>query len=342
MIPSMLFQRNRMKYQIPILCALLMCLPHCYRLSTQKPADRASKESLSEKVVFIVENQTPTTLYTTCFYYAKRTTGIRWEWYKTEVITIPPYKNSPINIPLIATGENQTDIQSYLAIFKNSADAESSIFELLSDEQKLDLGSLMSLNKKKIRIIPSHYGFKKERLEYSVEEKPKIADPSGANKPALPELDFSVENQSGEDLYLTSFVYELQGGHPQWDFDKLTPVSDKTHTAIFLKKGESTVLDVATISSIYDWEHVRGYLGIFKKDEQDLAENATFESLKPAQKLDIGILGKLHNQKIVLQPYKYGLLSGFDEEYPDIEFSIKPRYPFQADKTHKTKAQKHR
>ena len=294
---------------------ILICLPCCYKQPSKKSHLQKKSSVENNKITFVVENDTSQKLNIVCFYYAKRKSSNRWTWYKTNnIITLTPKTKAPFSIPIITTKEDLNHVHAYLALFNNKIDAQTSIFQLLSDEQKLDLGKIEKLNNKSVLLESTRYGFKGERIEYAITNGRKIK---------IPELDFIVENQSGKNLYINTFVYQHHGAHPQWDFEKLP--------TRFVKNGQQTTFDVDTVTKKYDWSNVRGYVGIFNKDERNKAKESTYESLNPNQKINIGRLEKIINKKIVIIPKTYGVLGGFDTRHPDIEFSVKPRYPLPKD-----------
>ncbi len=99
---------------------------------------------------------------------------------------------------------------------------------------------------------------------------------------------------------------------PIWEYSKC-PV-------VFVKPDETIMIDVSTIKAAYERIYMRGYLGIFDEDEQQQAEDSTFEFLKPEQKINLGLLLPLSesNQKVVLSTEKYGINGDF------IDFITKP------------------
>ena len=111
------------------------------------------------------------------------------------------------------------------------------------------------------------------------------------------------------------FSYLREFGQPQWAFDK--------DEILYVKNGETVTIELDTYASDYDRKAIRGYLGLFQKDKKQDAEDSTFETLKPANKVNLGILDKIHQQKIILMPKRYGLLTGFEDDYPVIEYTIK-------------------
>lgn len=291
--------------RITLLMISMILLSGCYKMP--KPLKK-----INEKVItsldFTVENKTKRTIYITCFYYAKTVASIRWEWRKTPVYKMEANKISTVHIGYIPQKKYLDHIFGYLAIFNNLDDAEDAIYELLPDENKVDLDKLNRLKDKKITLYVEQYGTE-EYWYYRFDPKAGI--------PKVPELDFVLENDTGKNLYVTLFTYEIEEGQPQWDLDK--------NKVLFVEDEQSIMIDVDTLLQKYTREHARGYLGIFNEDEKKLAEKSTFETLKPNQKINLGILYKLQDKKVVLVPKRYGIITGFDDKFPTIEFAIQKR-----------------
>ncbi|MCK4265523.1 hypothetical protein KAW80_04165 [Candidatus Babeliales bacterium] len=300
-----------MRYSPLIL--MLLLLPACYReteKAMQKNAMIQEQKTNGVELDFYVTNQTNKTLYVACFYYAVKQIRTRWSWYKTPVYEIKPGDKILIDIHTIAEKKEMKNIYGYLGIFENKGEAEASIYELLEDKNKIELSKLLHLKKSNILLQTESYGFKGETLDWEHEK-------NGLNKNIKhKELDFLVENQTEKDLYITCFVYQQELDHGHWVFDKTDVIE--------IKSGQGKFIDVDTLRVPKDaWESVIGILGVFEHDKKEDADKSTFELLKPDQKLIVGYLKRYQDKKVVIIPKKYGALSGFDNQYPKVEFERK-------------------
>ncbi|HBS48190.1 TPA: hypothetical protein DEO28_03850 [Candidatus Dependentiae bacterium] len=290
--------------------SILTCLllSSCYKypkppamIEKEKEVDREKR-----KLDFLVENTNTSTLFITCFYYAKPSTNLRWEWRKTQVLEVGPNKTTSIKIGFIPSKEDYDDIYGYLGIFDTKTKAEDAIFELTADENKADLDRLSRLKGEKVVLYTIKYGL--ETLNtYRF-------DPLQQGQ--IPELDFYLTNKTGANLYINLFAYEQEEGQPMWEFDRNGP--------IFAKNGETIFVDVDTIKNSYSRQNVRGYLAAFEENEKTIAENSSYELLKPENKINLGYLSELNSGTVILTAKKYGILtSEKDSRYPAIEFTVK-------------------
>jgi len=290
---------------IIFLTTFLTVFSGCYKIP--KPGKKINGSNLNS-LDFTVENKTNRPAYITCFYYAKTIASVRWEWRKTPVYKTEVNKTTNVHIDYIPQREYLDHIFGYLAVFDNLDDAEDTIYELLPGENKVDLDKLNRLRNKKVSLYVEKYGTN-GYLYYRFDPK--------AGVPKIPELDFVLENNTGNNLYATLFTYEREEGQPQWAFDK--------NEIMFVEDGKSITIDVDTLLQKYVRENARGSLGVFNENEKKQAEESTFESLKPDKKISLGILHKLQGKKVILVPKKYGIISGFDDEFPTIEFAVQKR-----------------
>ncbi len=168
------------------------------------------------------------------------------------------------------------------------------MYELLEDTKRVDLEKLTMLRDKIVIIQEREYGFKGEVLDYSMPKREDVDH-------AMPELDFVIENQTDEDLWLATFIYQKKGRKPQWKFVKIEPQH--------IPSGQEVLVDVDTIAAAYDRVNVRAFLGLFKEDEFEAAQKATYENLSPRRRLKVGKLYQIRDrhEKVVLRRRKYGL-----------------------------------
>ncbi|MFH1644518.1 MAG: hypothetical protein ABIA74_05075 [bacterium] len=257
-------------------------------------------ENKSE-IDFEIENLTGKTKYIVCFTYIKQEEFTRWRWDKSEVIELKDGESIIVDVDTIADKLDRDNVYGYLGIFDDKKEAEDSIYQLLPDENKIDIDKLINLKGKKVVIGIEKYGFKKENLDFRFVSE---------TEDKIPELDFIVENQTGRPLWLTCFVYQKKADHPVWQYDK-TPVKK-------LMPNDMTIIDVDPISEKYDRVYLRGVLGIFDETEEQQAKDVTYELLPENNKIELYRLMMLRDKKVVLEAERYGIIGDI------IKFDIKP------------------
>ncbi len=279
------------------LCAFATLFSGCsmqrYGTKVDRRATRMQDELLRE-LDFEIKNDTDQTVFATCFYYTKKATAYRWRWYKSPVQELEPGERAIVDIDTIPTKRDRNAVYGYLAVFDNEVDAQTAVYELLEDTKRIDLDKLIGLRDKMVIIQQRRYGFKGETLDYSIPKRSDVGH-------GTPELDYVLSNQTGKDLWITTYIYQKRGHKPQWKFVNLAPV--------LVKNGQEALIDVDTIAARYDRRNVRAYIGIFDEDELGRAEESTYETLSPRRRLKIGKLYQLRDnkQKVVLKRRQYGL-----------------------------------
>lgn len=275
-------------------------------ISTQKlPTDQVdgstkNREGLPEKIApnqlaIHVKNSTAKTVYACSFSYIKKANFDRWRWDKSNIIELQPQQEADIKLDAIDDDETRNNVYGYLAVFDTRAHAEEAIYELLEDAKKIDLDLISKIQDKVITIAVEQYGFKKDRITYGFDSRTKAA--------TLPDFNFSVENQTGQPVYVTAFVYEKKKDMPTWQYTK-TPM-------VYLENNKESKIDVSGITNEYDWKYMRGYLGVFREDEKKEAEESTYELLDPSHKLTLGLLNDINGHKITLNAEEYGIVGNF-------------------------------
>jgi hypothetical protein len=310
-----------MKKIITILISLIFFLPACVKDSqlnknnstkktvaenqTNSPATKhgKQKQTLTKKIKtlpkqeldFKVKNVTGKTIYAACFSYIPRNYSGHWRWDKSEIYEIKNNQSQFIDIDTIKDPIDRKNVYGSLAVFYNLKDAQDSIYELLSEKNRLDLDKLYKLKKQTVNVGVEKYGFKKEQLDVEITDSKYDIKTS--------ELDFSVENKTGKNLWVCCFVYQKQEGEDVWRFDKTE--------LILIKNNESAIIDVDTIKDDYNRVFSSGFLGVFEEKDKKEAEDSTYELLLPENKIALGKLTKLKNKKIVLNIEKYGIKNDF-------------------------------
>ncbi len=240
-----------------------------------------------------IRNITKKTLYATCFAYMKKEHAPRWCWNKTNVYELIPNKEVTILLDTFKNRNSIPDAYGVLGVFTTHEEAEDAIYELMPDDNKIDLDRLQKLQDKTIVLGIEKYGVVGDIFDYSF-------IPDHANMHQVPELDFSVENKTGKALYATAFIYQKKDDMPIWRYDK-SPV-------IKIEADQIGMIDVDTITNPYDRKYTRGYLAIFDETEKADAYNSTYQLLKKHQIINLGLLSGLRERKIILKHQKYGIL----------------------------------
>jgi len=137
------------------------------------------------------------------------------------------------------------------------------------------------------------------------------------------ELDFLVENKTGKTIYVTSFVYLKRHRFARWRWHK-SPVYKLEDKAL-------TTIDVPSIEDDIDRDNTFGYLSIFNTIEE--AEEATYELLPDAHKIDLDILVHLAGKKVTIEIEKYGKQTFYEYDFtptkpdehkhiPELDFTV--------------------
>jgi len=255
-------------------------------------SEKSQKQSPATLEVKI-RNITKRTLYATCFSYIKKENSPRWLWQKSSVYELLPSKDVAIMIGSFKSAQAIPDCYGILGIFTNHDQASKAIYELVPDENKIDLDRLKKLQDKTIILGIEKYGIVGDIFDYSF-----VPEHEATNE--VPELDFYVENKTGKALYVTAFVYQKKEDMPIWEYSK-SPV-------IKVGADESGLIDVDTIINTYDRKYTRGYLAVFDETEKQEAYDCTYQLLKEHQSINLGLLSELQDRKIILKSQKYGIL----------------------------------
>jgi len=109
-------------------------------------------------------------------------------------------------------------------------------------------------------------------------------------------LDFMVENIIGKTIYVTCFVYLRKDVYTRWRW-----VKSNIYTIAY---NQTAMIKIPSIASDSDRESTFGYLGIF--DTKEEADDSTYELAPDRNKLDLDLIAKLKNKKVILQTEKYG------------------------------------
>ncbi|MFH1462035.1 MAG: hypothetical protein ABIF12_03760 [bacterium] len=270
--------------------------------STKKTSSLKNNSSSSKKELdFNVKNKTGKTIYVACFSYINKRNFARWRWDKSPIYKLENNQSQIIDIDTIKDEINRKKIFGALGVFNTLQEAQDSTYELLSEKNRLDLDKLYKLQDKTVKIDVELYGFKKNFWEVST--APDIAE-------TINELDFRVKNQTGKNLWVCCFVYQKKEEMSIWRYDK-------TELKL-LKNNESMIIDIDSIVDKYDRVHTLGFLGIFEEKDKEEAENATYELLKPENKIALGKLSALNRKEIIIETEKYGFKNDF------LDISIKP------------------
>lgn len=252
-----------------------------------------TKESVSATLSVTIRNITKRTLFATCFAYMKKEAAPRWRWNKSAVYELTPNKDVTIVLDSFKSKTAIPNAYGVLGIFTSHEAADNAIYELLPDENKVDIDLINKLNDKTIVLGIEKYGVVGDIYDYSF-------IPNNQTMHEAPELDFSVENRTGKTLYMTAFIYQKKDDMPTWRYDK-SPV-------IRVEADQTGIIDVDTLTNAYDRKYTRGYLAVFDESEKKDAFDCTYQLLKDHQIVNVGLLSALQNRKVILKSQKYGII----------------------------------
>ncbi len=278
--------------------------------------DGMSGETKLCTMSFTVQNVSGLTLYTTCFAYIKPRRFNRWRWRKSDILEIKPGQQAIVNIPTLDDPRDKHHVFGCLGVFTLRMDAENAIYESLRNEQKLDLDLLHDLAGKKVVIGIEKYGYQELFYDYDFVETQKKTHGE------LPELDFFVHNKTGKPILTCGFIYSKKA-KGRW----LATLEEKDDMSVWrfyktkllrLEPGQTGYIDVDTIFPLRDRSFVRGFLGVFDANDEEIAMKKTFESLTEKEMLDLGELTTRRGRTIILQVESYGV------ENDIIDFTVKP------------------
>lgn len=262
------------------------------------------KQAYTPELDFKVKNDTGKTIYVSCFSYIQKVQFTRWHWDKSPIYKLEPDDTVVLNIDTIPDNEHRDDVFGYLTIFEDEKQAHDSIYELVKDNRKIDLDRLSNLKDKTVIVSIEKYGIHTEKYDFDVVDEFK-------KKELHPELDFVLENGTGKTLYVAGFVYQSEDNiRTVWEYEK-TPVQR-------LEPGQKTIIDVNTITEPRDRIYMHGFLGVFEEHEEQLAHDSTYELLLPKNRITLGRLSKIKDNKIIIQVEKYGAVGDITE------FDVKP------------------
>ena len=274
------------------------------------------KQTPITNLSFQIHNVSGTTLYATCFAYVRPRRFNRWRWRKSDVKEIKAGEKTTINVRTLDDAKDKKHVFGALAVFPNKLEAESATYELLRDENKLDLDILHDIQDQTVVIGIERYGFREPFYDYDfVDEKKK-----GATSQA--ELDFFVQNQTGRTVLVTGFIYTKKA-KGRWiaaedEKDDMSVWRFYKTKVLRLEAGQTGYIDVDSVIPKRDRTYVRGYLGVFGENQEDEAHNKTYELLSDQEKINLGPLSSRQGRTIILEVERYGVANDI------IDFTVKP------------------
>lgn len=175
---------------------------------------------------------------------------------------------------------------------------------LLEQEKEIEQAA-----EEKIKIPPKPIVKTPEPEEELKEEKPKKLtkkEQAEIRKVKATELDFQVQNTTGKTIYATCFAYIKKRPFTRWRWDK---------TKVYkIEPKQIVTIDVDTIMDKQDRENVYGYLAVFNNRKK--AKDAIYELLDDKFKIDLDLLYKLKDHKVIVGVETYG----FKGEILDYDF----------------------
>lgn len=262
-------------------------------------ADLPTKNDAGALMRFSVTNQLGRKAFVVPFAYVKRFMTDNWHWYKASVLELEVGQTGNIDFGSVPSEDDLSTVFGCVSICSTKEAADAATYQMTLDSHRIDFDLIAPLIGKGVVLHASKYGVEGVRLSYEVV-------PSRWKK-VLPSLDFSVLNTCKHPIFISAFFY----GKEQ-DCDVFWPWRFTKSPVYQLKPGESTVVHVETIKNPYDWDQAKGYLGIFKENEQKKAELATYELLTAREKIALGPLAQLREKQVVISGRQYGTDTVFD------------------------------
>lgn len=257
-----------------------------------------------DRLDFIVENKTGKTIYVCCFAYMRKLPLTQWNWRKSFVYEVKAQDSVIVHLPKVREADDRKNTFGILGVFEDFKEATDSTYELLPDENKIDLDLLEELHGKKVTIEIEKYGFKKPFYDYDFVK-------TDSKKTELPSLNFFVKNETGKPIYVTSFIY-MKKAKGRWvaaidDKDDMTVWRfDKTNI-VQLEPNQTGTIEVESNDAERDRDYMLAFLGVFTNFEKTLAEQSTYELLAPENKLHLGPLKDVAGKTIALEVEQYGI-----------------------------------
>jgi hypothetical protein len=286
-----------------VLIFLSLLLSGCYKEKYKKtPPHPISKKDLH----ITVENKADKPIYASIFYYAKKAIGYRWNWYKTPPQHLHPGESYTFELTNFLSKRELRSVYGYIGISHTQQEADDLVFELIEDSHAIDIGILSKLHSEVIEIISHDEGVSGASWTWK---------PRDSTKETLESTyQFSLDNQTGEDLWIAPFIYDKSAVQQQWKFRK-TPL-------IEAKKDTKQTIFIPAHAHRINRHFVQGFLGVFKHNDLERAKASTYPSLQPHEKLTVGYLYKLRNRTIILKPFTHSTFSGKDPVWQAIDFDV--------------------
>lgn len=283
-------------------------------------ARNASEFNQYKDLTFFVQNVSGSTLFVANFAYIKPRRFNRWRWRKSAVQEIKSQEKISMSIRTLDDYKDSKEIFGALGVFPNKPEAETATYELMKDENKLDLDSITALAGKTVIIGVERYGLRQPFYDYDFVENNEYTkkNASGGEQ----ELDFFVQNKTGRPVFITGFIYSKKA-KGKWtasedDKDDMSVWRFYKTKVLRLENNQTGYVDVDTIIPKRDRNYVRGYLGVFDENHEEEAHNKTFELLSDQEKITIGSLNRRHGSTIILEVERYGVSNDV------IDFTVKP------------------
>lgn len=280
----------------------------------------ASEFNKYKDLTFFVQNVSGASLFVTNFAYIKPRRFNRWRWRKSEVKEIKPSEKISMSVRTLDDYKDSQEIFGALAVFPNKPEAENATYELLRDENKLDLDSITALEGKTVIIGVERYGLREPFYDYDFVDNKESSkkNASGGEE----QLDFFVQNKTGKTVFVTGFIYSKKA-KGQWIAaedakDDMSVWRFYKTKVLRLENDQTGYVDVDSIIPQRDRNYVRGYLGVFDENHEEDAHNKTFELLSDQEKITLGPLNRRHGSTITLEVERYGVSNDV------IDFTVKP------------------
>lgn len=299
-------------FRLSLLIVATMALPSCNQLRIERknpdsnlaqsktitPTKSGPMANMLEprkgSLDFKVKNVTGQDVYICCFSYMQRIRNQFWKWEKSPIYHLRSDEECVVEIDGVDDKASLSNTFGYLGVVNSQHEADECIYETLPDSKKIDLDLLMHVHTRTVNLRISNYGIMHERLRYHVEPSTQTYQPYAPR--------FRVLNKTGKPVIVIPFIYEQpqdQSEMEVWQFSKSKPQR--------IEPDQEILVEIDEVDNKYDFDYLRGHLGVLEADEMELANQTTYELLKPNQKLSLGLISKLQKYRVVLNVEDYGL-----------------------------------
>ncbi|MBM3894465.1 hypothetical protein FJ366_02620 [Candidatus Dependentiae bacterium] len=258
----------------------------------------AEKSPEGKQITFVIKNTLAKKMYLVPFAYVRRFIGQSWHWTKGQVCELESNQECVVDFGSVPNDEDLASVFGNICVLDSYEEAVSATCEIVPSNQKIELDLISHVLGKKILIQSRLYGINGSQLFYTLD--------STDQKNVLKPLDFMVVNNTSDPILVTSFLYGRDQSatfFSSWRFSKSLVYE--------IQPGHKELIQVEKYDREYDRINVKGFLGVFEKENVKQAQDSVYELLSPEQKLSIGRVSELAGKEVVVSREAYGKDSHF-------------------------------